>query len=177
MEIKAPFTKAKFANVRIGTIVYLSGTIYTARDAAHARLETLLAQGKPLPLPLQDQLLYYVGPTPARTGQVIGSCGPTTASRMDKYTPALLELGLSGTIGKGHRSEAVIESMKHNHAYYFVAIGGAGALYASCVKAARVVAFEDLGAEAIYALEVERFPVTLCIDAQGNNLYFSEIVV
>ncbi|MGL5977971.1 MAG: FumA C-terminus/TtdB family hydratase beta subunit [Erysipelotrichaceae bacterium] len=177
MELHAPFTKEKFHGVPVGTIVYLTGTIYTARDAAHARLTQLLETGEALPFPVENSLLYYVGPTPKQPGHAIGSCGPTTASRMDRYTPALLDLGLTGTIGKGYRSAEVIASMEANDAVYLVAIGGAGAYLSKCVKASRVVAFEDLGPEAIYALEVERFPVTLCIDAQGNNLYFSEIKV
>lgn len=172
MEITAPFTKEKFQDIPIGTLIYLSGVIYTGRDAAHKRLFELLKAGKPLPFPLQDQLLYYVGPTPAKPSEVIGSCGPTTSGRMDSYTPTLLDLGLTGTIGKGYRSQSVVDAQIKNHAYYFVAIGGAGAYMSQCVKKSTCIAFEDLGAEAIYALEVEKFPVILCIDRQGNNYYF-----
>lgn len=170
-KIHTPLTKEKVRMLNAGDYVYITGTIYSARDAAHKRLTEALAKGKPLPLPLENEIIYYLGPTPARPGQVIGSAGPTTASRMDKYAPALLELGQTGMIGKGRRSEEVITSMKKNKAVYFAAVGGAGALLSKCIKKAEVIAYEDLGAEAIYKLEVENFPVIVVIDCEGNNLY------
>lgn len=170
-KIHTPLTKEKARMLNAGDYVYLTGTIYSARDAAHKRLTEGLARGEKLPLPLENEIIYYLGPTPARPGQVIGSAGPTTASRMDKYAPALLDLGQTGMIGKGRRSEAVIASMKKNTAVYFAAVGGAGALLSKCIKKAEVIAYEDLGAEAIYKLEVENFPVIVVIDCEGNNLY------
>lgn len=170
-QLQTPLTKEKAKSLRAGDYVYLTGTIYSARDAAHKRLTESLAKGEALPLPLKNEIIYYLGPTPARPGQVIGSAGPTTASRMDKYAPTLLDLGQTGMIGKGRRSEAVIASMKKNSAVYFAAVGGAGALLSKCIKKAEVIAYEDLGAEAIYQLEVENFPVIVVIDCEGNNLY------
>lgn len=170
-KIQTPLTKEIARTLRAGDYVYLTGTIYSARDAAHKRLTESLSRGEALPLPLENEIIYYLGPTPARPGQVIGSAGPTTASRMDKYAPALLDLGQTGMIGKGRRSEAVISSMKKNSAVYFAAVGGAGALLSKCIKEAKVIAYEDLGAEAIYKLEVEEFPVIVVIDCEGNNLY------
>lgn len=170
-KIQTPLTKEIAKTLHAGDYVYLTGTIYSARDAAHKRLTESLAKGEKLPLPLENEIIYYLGPTPARPGQVIGSAGPTTASRMDKYAPALLDLGQTGMIGKGRRSEAVIASMKKNSAVYFAAVGGAGALLSKCIKEATVIAYEDLGAEAIYKLEVEDFPVIVVIDCDGNNLY------
>lgn len=170
-KIQTPLTKEIVKTLKAGDYVYLSGTIYSARDAAHKRLTESLERGEKLPLPLENEIIYYLGPTPARPGQVIGSAGPTTASRMDKYTPALLNLGQTGMIGKGRRSEAVIAAMKKNMAVYFAAVGGAGALLSKRIKAAEVIAYEDLGAEAIYKLEVEDFPVIVVIDCEGNNLY------
>lgn len=169
--IQTPLTKEMAKTLQAGDYVYLSGTIYSARDAAHKRLTESLAKGEALPLPLENEIIYYLGPTPARPGQVIGSAGPTTSSRMDKYAPELLNLGQTGMIGKGRRSEAVIASMKENSAVYFAAVGGAGALLSKCIKKAEVIAYEDLGAEAIYKLEVEDFPVIVVIDCDGNNLY------
>lgn len=169
--IQTPLTKDKVKTLKAGDYVYISGTIYSARDAAHKRLTETLERGEALPLPLKDEIIYYLGPTPARPGQVIGSAGPTTASRMDKYAPALLDLGQTGMIGKGRRSPEVISSMKKNTAVYFAAVGGAGALLSKCIKKADVLAYEDLGAEAIYKLEVENFPVIVVIDCEGNNLY------
>lgn len=169
--IQTPLTKEIARSLRAGDYVYLTGTIYSARDAAHKRLTESLSRGEELPLPLENEIIYYLGPTPARPGQVIGSAGPTTASRMDKYAPVLLDLGQTGMIGKGRRSEAVISSMKKNSAVYFAAVGGAGALLSKCIKEAKVIAYEDLGAEAIYKLEVEEFPVIVVIDCEGNNLY------
>lgn len=172
MEIIGPFTKEQFQGIKVGTMVYLTGTIYTARDAAHKRMIQMLDEGKQLPFDVENQILYYVGPTPAKEDEVIGSCGPTTSSRMDVYTPTLYQQGLIATIGKGYRSEAVIKSQQEYNTFYFVAIGGAGAYMSQCVKKAECIAFEDLGPEGIYKLEVERFPVLLCIDNQGNNYYF-----
>lgn len=169
--IQTPLTKEIAGTLHAGDYVFLSGTIYSARDAAHKRLTESLEKGEALPLPLENEVIYYLGPTPARPGQVIGSAGPTTSSRMDKYAPALLELGQTGMIGKGRRSDAVIASMKKNTAVYFAAVGGAGALLSKCIKKAEIIAYEDLGAEAIYKLEVEEFPVIVVIDCQGNNLY------
>ncbi len=169
--VQTPLTKEKTKALQAGDYVYITGTIYSARDAAHKRLTETLEKGEKLPLPLENEIIYYLGPTPARPGQVIGSAGPTTASRMDKYAPALLDLGQTGMIGKGRRSEAVIASMKKNSAVYFAAVGGAGALLSKCIKKAEVIAYEDLGAEAIYKLEVEDFPVIVVIDCEGNNLY------
>ena len=170
-KLHTPLTKETAVTLKAGDYVYITGTIYSARDAAHKRLTETLAKGEPLPLPLKDEIIYYLGPTPARPGQVIGSAGPTTSSRMDKYAPMLLDLGQTGMIGKGRRSEEVITSMKKNSAVYFAAVGGAGALLSKCIKKAEVIAYEDLGAEAIYKLEVEDFPVIVVIDCEGNNLY------
>ncbi len=170
-KLQTPLTKEKVKDLQAGDYVYITGTIYSARDAAHKRMTESLAKGETLPMPLENEIIYYLGPTPARPGQVIGSAGPTTASRMDKYAPALLDLGQTGMIGKGRRSEGVIASMKKNTAVYFAAVGGAGALLSKCIKKAEVIAYEDLGAEAIYKLEVEDFPVIVVIDCEGNNLY------
>ena len=169
--IQLPLTKEKAAGLQSGDAVYLSGTIYTGRDAAHKRMVELLEAGKPLAFAPRDAVIYYVGPTPAAPGQVIGSAGPTTSYRMDAYAPALLQLGLRGMIGKGKRSPAVIEAMKAAGAVYFGAIGGAGALLAKCVKSAEIIAFADLGPEAVRRLEVESFPVVVVIDSRGNSLY------
>ncbi len=169
--IKLPLTKAKAALLKSGDSVYLTGVIYTARDAAHKRMKALLENGNTLPFPIEDAVVYYVGPTPAKPGQVIGSAGPTTSYRMDAYSPELIRLGLSGMIGKGKRGAEVIEAIKQYGAVYFGAIGGAGALLSECVKEAKVIAFEDLGAEAIHRLVVEDFPVTVVVDSTGNDLY------
>ncbi|MDE7298491.1 MAG: Fe-S-containing hydro-lyase [Lachnospiraceae bacterium] len=171
--ITLPLTKDMADSLNAGDYVYLTGTIYSARDAAHKRMTETLAAGGELPFPIRDQTIYYLGPTPAREGQVIGSAGPTTSSRMDKYTPALLELGMTGMIGKGRRSGDVIEAMKKNRAVYFAAVGGAGALLSKCITKAEVIAYEDLGAEAIHRLEVKDFPVIVVIDDRGENLYES----
>jgi fumarate hydratase subunit beta len=168
-----PLTREKAAAIIAGDIVYLSGDIYTARDAAHKRLTELLDAGRPLPFPLEDGVLYYAGPAPAAPGQIIGSAGPTTSYRMDAYAPRLLALGLRGMIGKGNRSAEVIAAMQQAGAVYFGAIGGAGAMIAECVKAVELIAFEDLGPEAIRRLTVQDFPVTAIIDSRGNNLYAS----
>ena len=169
--ITAPLDRETARGLRAGESVLLSGTVYTARDAAHKRLCALAAEGKPMPFPMEGSVIYYVGPTPARPGQPIGSAGPTTSCRMDAYAPTLLRLGELGMIGKGARSQEVIAAMRETGAVYFGAIGGAGALLARCVKSAELVCYEDLGAEAVRRLEVEDFPVIVVIDSQGNNLY------
>lgn len=169
--ISTPLTEEKVKDLKAGDTVLLSGVIYTGRDAAHKRLVELLEKGEQLPIDVTDSIIYYVGPTPAKEGQPIGSAGPTTSYRMDDYTPALLEQGLRGMIGKGLRNEKVVESMKKNKAVYFGAIGGAAALIGKCVKKAEVVTYEDLGAEAIRRLEIEDMPVVVVIDCEGNNLY------
>ncbi len=161
--------------MRAGDYVYLTGTIYTARDAAHKRMYEALGKGEELPLEMKDNVIYYMGPSPAREGRPIGSAGPTTASRMDKYAPALLDLGLTGMIGKGKRSETVKEAIVRNGAVYFAAVGGAGALLAGSIKASEVIAYDDLGTEAIRKLEVENFPVIVVIDSTGQNLYETAI--
>ena len=169
--IQAPVSKEDARSLKAGDYVYLSGTIYTARDAAHKRMKEALDQGQKLPFDLKGSVIYYMGPSPAREGRPIGSAGPTTASRMDKYTPELLDLGLGGMIGKGKRSPAVIDAMVRNGAVYFAAVGGAGALLSKCILSSEIVAYEDLGAEAIRKLEVKNFPVIVVIDSQGNNWY------
>lgn len=169
--IEAPLNSETIENLEAGDYVYISGTIYTARDAAHKRMYEAQLKGETLPISLEDNIIYYLGPTPAKPGQVIGSAGPTTASRMDKYTPLLLDQGQTGMIGKGKRSPQVIDSMKKNKAVYFAAIGGAGALLSKCIKKSDIVAYEDLGTEAIRKLEVEDLPVIVVIDTKGNNMY------
>lgn len=169
--IETPLTKEKVKDLRAGDYVYITGTIYTARDAAHKRMIEELAEGKELPFEIENQILYYLGPTPNREGQVIGSAGPTTSSRMDKYASTLLDLGQTGMIGKGKRNEDVISSMKKNTAVYFAAVGGAGALLSQCIKKSEVIAYDDLGTEAIRKLYVEKLPVITVIDCKGNNLY------
>ncbi len=169
--LQAPLKPADAKLLRAGDYVYLSGVIYSARDAAHKRLCEALAVGQPLPLDLKNAVIYYMGPSPAREGRPIGSAGPTTSTRMDRYAPTLLDLGQTGMIGKGKRSAAVVDAMKRNGAVYFAAIGGAGALLAQRIKSSQVVAYEDLGAEAIRKLEVEDFPAIVVIDSEGNNLY------
>ena len=169
--ITVPVAKEEIQDLRAGDYVYLTGVIYTARDAAHKRMDEVLSEGKELPLDIKNQMIYYMGPSPAREGQVIGSAGPTTSSRMDKYTPLLLEHGLKGMLGKGKRSDNVIESMHKNNAVYFAAIGGAGALLSKCIKKSEVIAYDDLGTESIRKLEVENLPVIVVIDCEGNNLY------
>lgn len=173
MEYKmdTPFTRTQAAKLKAGDTVLLSGTIYTARDAAHKRLVQLIAEGKALPFPIENAVIYYAGPAPARPGEVIGSCGPTTSYRMDAYAPTLLALGQTGMIGKGARNTAVVEAMKKAGAVYFAAIGGAGALIANCIKSAEIVCYEDLGSEAVRRLTVENLPLTVVIDASGGNLY------
>lgn len=174
IKINTPLTKEKIKNLKSGDTVYISGTIYTGRDAAHQRLMDAIERGEKLPFPVEDSIIYYVGPAPAKPGNVIGSAGPTTSYRMDDLTIPLLERGLRGMIGKGTRSQKVIEGMKKYGAVYFAAIGGAGALIADSIKDAKVIAYEDLGPEAIRKLEVKDFPVILVIDQEGNNLYETE---
>lgn len=173
MEIRltTPLTEDKVKDLKAGDSVLLSGSIYTARDAAHKRLIDLLDKGEALPIDIKDETIYYVGPSPAKPGQVIGSAGPTTSYRMDAYTPKLLDLGLKGMIGKGERNSEVIESMIKNKAVYFGAIGGAAALIGKSITKSEIIAYEDLGAEAIRRLEVVDLPLVVVIDAEGNNLY------
>jgi fumarate hydratase subunit beta len=171
IRISTPMTKETAVSLHAGETVLISGELYTARDAAHARLVALLDKGEPLPFDMEGALIYYVGPTPAKPGKVIGSAGPTTSYRMDAYAPRLIELGLRGMIGKGKRSSAVIESMKKHKAVYFGAIGGAAALISRCITGAEIVCYEDLGSEAIRRLTVKDFPATVVIDTFGNNLY------
>ena len=173
--ITAPITKEVSASLRAGDYVYITGTIYTARDAAHKRMDEALDRGEELPIDIKDQAIYYMGPSPAREGRPIGSAGPTTASRMDKYAPRLLDLGQSAMIGKGKRTKEVLDAVVRNKAVYFAAVGGAGALLSKCIKSSEVVAYEDLGAEAIRKLEVEDFPVIVVADCEGNNLYETAI--
>ncbi|MGN1023213.1 MAG: Fe-S-containing hydro-lyase, partial [Lachnospiraceae bacterium] len=170
-EITTPLTKDVIATLHAGDTVRITGTIYTARDAAHKRMAEALQEGKPLPFDIRGQIIYYMGPSPAKPGQVIGSAGPTTASRMDKYTPQLLDLGLIGMIGKGKRSQAVKDAIVRNGAVYFAAIGGAGALLSQSITSAKVIAYEDLGTEAIRELTVKDFPAIVVIDAEGTDLY------
>ena len=169
--IETPLTKEKVKDLHAGDYVYITGTIYTARDAAHKRMTEELSEGKSLPFDTENQIVYYLGPTPNRDGQVIGSAGPTTSSRMDKYAPILLDLGEKAMIGKGRRSKDVIDAMIRNHAVYFAAVGGAGALLSKCIIKSEVVCYDDLGTEAVRKLEVSNFPVIVVIDSKGNNLY------
>ena len=170
-EVTPPLSDADVASLKAGDRVRISGVLYTARDAAHARLFPLVEQGKPLPIEVRGQIIYYTGPSPARPGAVVGSIGPTTGGRMDKFTPALLELGLKGTIGKGARSQVVKDALRRHTAVYFGAIGGAGAVLSQFVKTLEVVAYEDLGTEAIRRLEVEGFPAIVVNDCHGGDLY------
>ena len=175
IRLELPFTdKDEILRLRIGDMVSLSGTMYSARDAAHKRMAELIARGEELPFPVKDQTIYYLGPSPARPGRVIGSAGPTTATRMDKYTPMLLDLGLKGMIGKGRRSPEVKEAMRRNGAVYFAAIGGAGALLSGAITASEIIAWEDLGTEAVRKLTVRDFPVIVVGDAHGGDLYESK---
>jgi fumarate hydratase subunit beta len=169
--IQTPITEEITADLRSGDYVYITGTMYVARDAAHKRMIEALDRGEELPIDIKDATIYYMGPSPAREGRPIGSAGPTTATRMDKYAPTLLDLGQKAMIGKGKRSQAVIEAIIRNKAVYFAAVGGAGALLSKCIKESEVICYDDLGAEAIRKLYVENFPVIVVIDAEGNNLY------
>lgn len=173
--IRAPFEAAEVRKLKSGDYVYISGTIYTARDAAHKRMQEALDRGEALPLTMAHNVIYYMGPSPAREGRPIGSAGPTTASRMDKYAPALLDMGLAGMIGKGKRSDAVKEAIMRNGAVYLAAVGGAGALLSKSILSSEVIAYDDLGTEAIRKLEVKDFPAIVVIDSEGNNLYETAI--
>ncbi|MCI9072594.1 MAG: Fe-S-containing hydro-lyase [Lachnospiraceae bacterium] len=174
--LSVPFGKEEAVKLQAGDYVYLSGILYTARDAAHKRMQEALQENKELPFDLRDNVVYYMGPSPAREGRPIGSAGPTTASRMDKYTPALLDLGLRGMIGKGKRSAAVIEAAVRNQAVYFAAVGGAGALLSRSIVSSETIAYDDLGTEAVRKLEVRDFPVIVVVDCEGNNLYETAIL-
>ncbi|HAG51558.1 MAG TPA: Fe-S-containing hydro-lyase, partial [Deltaproteobacteria bacterium] len=171
IKITPPLTDADVEKLKVGDKVLITGVLYTARDAAHKRLIELLDKGEKLPFDVKGQLIYYVGPTPAKPGQVIGSAGPTTSGRMDVYTPRLLELGLKGTIGKGQRSQEVIDAMKKNKAVYLAAVGGAAALIAKTIKRAEIIVYEDLGPEAIRRLEVKDFPAIVVNDIYGSDLF------
>ena len=173
--LNAPFGEEQVRSLHAGESILLSGTVYTARDAAHKRMIEALDRGEELPIPIENAAIYYMGPSPAREGRPIGSAGPTTASRMDKYAPALLDLGLIGMIGKGKRSNAVKEAIVRNSAVYFAAVGGAGALLSRSIKQSTVIAYDDLGTEAIRKLEVEDFPVIVVIDSKGHDLYETAI--
>ncbi len=169
--IKTPITEEVTANLKAGDYVYITGTMYVARDAAHKRMIETLQSGGELPIEIKDSTIYYMGPSPAREGRPIGSAGPTTASRMDKYAPTLLDLGEKAMVAKGKRSQEVIDAIIRNKAVYFACVGGAGALLSKCIKQSEVVCYEDLGAEAIRKIEVEDFPAIVVIDSEGNNLY------
>lgn len=169
--IQTPFTEEIAQTLKAGDYVYITGTIYTARDAAHKRMQEALDAGEPLPIEMKDNVIYYMGPSPAREGRPIGSAGPTTASRMDKYAPKLLDLGLRGMIGKGKRSKEVLDAIVRDKAVYFAAVGGAGALLSKAIQSSEVVAYDDLGTEAIRKLQVKDFPVIVVCDTEGNNLY------
>jgi len=171
IKIVTPLTEDKVRNLKAGDFVLITGTIYTSRDAAHKRMVEALDRGEKLPVDFKDQIIYYVGPAPAKPGQAIGSAGPTTSSRMDAYAPRMLEEGLRGMIGKGYRSTAVVDSMKKNGAVYFAATGGAAALIAKSIKKYEVLAYEDLGPEALARLTVEDFPAIVVIDSEGRNFY------
>ena len=173
--IQAPISKDEISKLKAGDYVYINGTIYTARDAAQKRMDDAIANSQELPLNIKNQVIYYMGPSPAREGRVIGSAGPTTASRMDKYAPKLLDLGLGVMIGKGKRNKEVLDAIVRNHSIYFAAVGGAGALLSKCIQKSEVIAYDDLGTEAIRKLEVKDFPVIVVVDAEGNNLYETAI--
>ncbi len=176
IRIETPLTIEKVKELKAGDEVLITGTMYTSRDAGHMRMMDQLDQGQELPFDIKDSIIYYVGPSPAKEGQVIGSAGPTTSYRMDGFTPRLLDIGLKGMVGKGARSKEVIESMKKNGAVYFGAVGGAAALLANCIKKSQVIAYDDLGPEALRQLYVEDFPVIVVIDSFGHNIYESEKV-
>ena len=174
-KLQIPASEAEIEALRSGDMVYITGTIYTARDAAHKRMYDTLAEGGEIPYDIEGSFVYYLGPTPAKPGQVIGSAGPTTSSRMDKYTPTLLGKGLKGMIGKGKRSDAVHDAIVRNGAIYLASVGGAGALLSKAIIESEVIAYDDLGTEAIRKLTVERFPAIVVIDSRGNNLYETAI--
>ena len=169
--INVPMTKEKAASLKAGDYVYLTGTIYTARDAAHKRMDEALDRGEALPFDIEGSIIYYMGPSPAREGRPIGSAGPTTASRMDKYTPRLLDLGMRAMIGKGKRNRDVMDAIVRGGAVYFAAWGGAGAILSKCILSSEIVAYEDLGTEAVRRLTIQDFPVVVVMDTLGNNLY------
>ncbi len=169
--ITTPLTADTVKNLRAGDVVRITGPVYTARDAAHKRMTEALAAGKPLPFDITGQVVYYVGPSPTKPGEVVGSAGPTTSGRMDKYTPTLIEKGMRGMIGKGSRSKEVIDACVKYGAVYFVAVGGAAAVISQSIKGEEMIAYEDLGPEAIRRYEVEDFPAIVCIDAEGNDFY------
>ena len=171
LHIKAPFESEEIRKLHAGDYVYITGTIYTARDAAHKRMDEAIKAGEDLPLSMEGNVIYYMGPSPAREGRVIGSAGPTTASRMDKYAPKLLDLGLKGMIGKGKRTQEGKDAIARNGAIYLAAVGGAGALLSKVIKSAEVIAYDDLGTEAIRKLEVENMPAIVVIDSEGRDLY------
>ena len=171
IKIDAPIKQEQLDNLKAGDYVYITGTIYTARDAAHKRMYEAIQNNEELPMEMEGNIIYYMGPSPAREGRAIGSAGPTTASRMDKYAPTLLDLGLKGLIGKGKRSKEVLDAVVRNKSIYFAAVGGAGALLSKCIKESEVIAYDDLGTEAIRKLKVEDFPAIVVIDTKGNNLY------
>lgn len=173
--INVPFDSSISTTLKAGDYVYLTGTIYTARDAAHKRMYEALQKGEELPIDVKNNTIYYMGPSPAREGRPIGSAGPTTASRMDKYAPSLLDLGLIGMIGKGKRNQAVHEAIVRDKAVYFAAVGGAGALLSKCITSSEVIAYDDLGTEAIRKLTVKDFPVIVVIDSEGNDLYETNV--
>ena len=169
--LNVPFSKEECAELKIGDYVYLTGTIYTARDAAHKRMQESIDRNESLPFDIEGQVIYYMGPSPAREGKPIGSAGPTTSGRMDKYTPGLLEMGLFGMIGKGKRTKEVIDAIKRNKCVYFAAVGGAGALLSKSITDVEVIAYDDLGTEAVRKLTVVNFPAIVVVDSMGNNLY------
>lgn len=171
IHMELPITAEKADSLHAGDFVYLTGQMYVARDAAHKRLMELIDKNQELPIDIKDATIYYIGPSPAREGRPIGSAGPTTASRMDKYAPTLLDLGEKAMVGKGKRTAEVLDAVKRNHAVYFAAIGGAGALLSKCIKKSEIIAYEDLGAEAIRLITVEDFPVIVVADDHGSNLY------
>ena len=173
--ITTPITEDVTGKLKSGDYVYITGTIYVARDAAHKRMMEALQRGENLPIDIKDATIYYMGPSPAREGRPIGSAGPTTASRMDKYAPTLLDLGEKAMIGKGKRTKEVIDAVVRNHAVYFAAVGGAGALLSKCIVSSEIVCYEDLGAEAVRKLEVKDFPAIVVVDSVGNNLYETAI--
>ena len=174
-KVTAPLSNEDAKSLKAGDYVYITGTIYTARDAAHKRMPEALEKGESLPIDMKNNIIYYMGPSPARKGRPIGSAGPTTASRMDKYAPGLLDLGLKGMIGKGKRSGEVVDAIIRNGCVYFAAVGGAGAILSKCIKSSEIVAYDDLGTEAIRKLYVEDFPSIVVIDSNGNNLYETAI--
>ena len=174
--IQVPISKEDAKSLKAGDYVYLTGTIYSARDAAHKRMQETMDAGEALPLEIKDTVIYYMGPSPAREGRPIGSAGPTTSSRMDKYAPKLLDMGLGAMIGKGKRNQSVLDAIVRNQSVYFAAIGGAGALLSKCITSSEVIAYDDLGAEAIRKMEVKDFPVVVVVDSEGNNLYETAVM-